>query len=374
MIYLDYSATTPVDKQVIETFNKVSLDFVGNPNSLHKLGVKAKELEISATKQIKELLKLKNHEIIYTSGSSESNNLAIKGICLKHQGIGKHIITTNLEHSSIYGPIGYLQKQGYTVDFVKTKNGLVDMEDLKKILRNDTVLVTIASVNSETGVLQNIEEIAKFLKDKNCYFHVDMTQSIGKVNINFDNIDLVSFSAHKIYGLKGIGCLIKKDNIIIEPLIHGGKSTTIYRSGTPALPLIASLSKALRLSLTDLDKKYQYVEKLNEKLKKELEKFKNVRINSNKNSIPHILNISVLNSKPETFQHALEEYDIYISTQSACSTNNPISKAVYEVTKNEESARHSIRISLSSLTTEEELQKFMEAFLNCYNKFDNLKG
>ncbi len=374
MIYLDYSATTPVDKQVLETFNKVSLDFVGNPNSLHKLGVKAKELEISATKQIKELLKLKNHEIIYTSGSSESNNLAIKGICLKHQGIGKHIITTNLEHSSIYGPIGYLQKQGYTVDFVKTKNGLVDMEDLKKILRNDTVLVTIASVNSETGVLQNIEEIAKFLKDKNCYFHVDMTQSIGKVNINFDNIDLVSFSAHKIYGLKGIGCLIKKDNIIIEPLIHGGKSTTIYRSGTPALPLIASLSKALRLSLTDLDKKYQYVEKLNEKLKKELEKFKNVRINSNKNSIPHILNISVLNSKPETFQHALEEYDIYISTQSACSTNNPISKAVYEVTKNEESARHSIRISLSSLTTEEELQKFMEAFLNCYNKFDNLKG
>ncbi|MBP3461347.1 MAG: cysteine desulfurase [Bacilli bacterium] len=374
MIYLDYSATTPVDKQVLETFNKVSLDFIGNPNSLHKLGVKAKELEISATKQIKELLKLKNHEIIYTSGSSESNNLAIKGICLKHQGIGKHIITTNLEHSSIYGPIGYLQKQGYTVDFVKTKNGLVDMEDLKKILRNDTVLVTIASVNSETGVLQNIEEIAKFLKDKNCYFHVDMTQSIGKVNINFDNIDLVSFSAHKIYGLKGIGCLIKKDNIIIEPLIHGGKSTTIYRSGTPALPLIASLSKALRLSLTDLDKKYQYVEKLNEKLKKELEKFKNVRINSNKNSIPHILNISVLNSKPETFQHALEEYDIYISTQSACSTNNPISKAVYEVTKNEESARHSIRISLSSLTTEEELQKFMEAFLNCYNKFDNLKG
>ena len=188
MIYLDYSATTPVDKQVLETFNKVSLDFVGNPNSLHKLGVKAKELEISATKQIKELLKLKNHEIIYTSGSSESNNLAIKGICLKHQGIGKHIITTNLEHSSIYGPIGYLQKQGYTVDFVKTKNGLVDMEDLKKILRNDTVLVTIASVNSETGVLQNIEEIAKFLKDKNCYFHVDMTQSIGKVNINFDKM------------------------------------------------------------------------------------------------------------------------------------------------------------------------------------------
>ena len=148
MIYLDYSATTPVNKDVLETFNKVSTDFIGNPNSLHKLGVEAKKLEESATNQIKELLKLTNHEVIYTSGSSESNNLAIKGICLKHQGIGKHIITTNLEHSSIYGPIGYLQKLGYEVDFVKTNNGLVDMDDLKRLVRDDTVLVTIASVNS----------------------------------------------------------------------------------------------------------------------------------------------------------------------------------------------------------------------------------
>lgn len=370
MIYLDYSATTPVNKEVLDTFNKVCLDFPGNPNSLHKLGVESKKLIDSATKQIADLLNLKDKEIIYTSGSSESNNLAIKGLCLKHEGMGKHIITTNLEHSSIYGPIGYLQKLGYEVDFVKTNNGLVDLEDLKKLIREDTVLVTIASVNSETGVLQNIEEIAKLLKDKKCYFHVDMTQSVGKVNINMNNVDLVSFSGHKFYGLKGIGVLIKNKDLTLEPLIHGGKSTTVYRSGTPALPLIVSISKALRLALTDLDKKYDYIKELNDYLKEKLNKYEKVHINSNDNSIPHVLNLSVMHTKPETFQHALEEYDIYISTQSACSANNPISKAVFEVTKDEECAKHSIRVSLSSLTTKEEIEKFLDAFDKCYNKLN----
>ena len=368
MIYLDYSATTPVEKQVLDTFNRVSLDFPGNPNSLHKLGVESKKLIDSATNQIKELLNLKDKEIIYTSGSSESNNLAIKGLCLKHSGIGKHIITTNLEHSSIYGPIGYLQKLGYEVDFVKTNNGLVDIDDLEKLIRDDTILVTIASVNSETGMLQNIEEIAKLLKNKKCYFHVDMTQSVGKVNIDMNDIDLVSFSGHKFYGLKGIGVLVKNNDLTLEPLIHGGKSTTVYRSGTPALPLIVSISKALRLALTDLDTKYNYIKELNDYLRKQLEKYENVKINSNKNAIPHVLNLSVMHAKPETFQHALEEYDIYISTQSACSANNPVSKAVLEVTNDEERAKHSIRISLSSLTTKEELNKFLDAFDKCYHK------
>ena len=368
MIYLDYSATTPVNKEVLDTFSKVSLDFPGNPNSLHKLGVESKRLIDSATKQIEELLKLKDKEIIYTSGSSESNNLAIKGLCLKHEGMGKHIITTNLEHSSIYGPIGYLQKLGYEVDFVKTNNGLVDLEDLERLIKDDTVLVTIASVNSETGVCQNIKEIAKLLKDKKCFFHVDMTQSVGKVNIDMNDVDLVSFSAHKFYGLKGIGVLVKNKDLTLEPLIHGGKSTTVYRSGTPALPLIASISKALRLALTDLDKKYDHIKELNTYIKEKLSKYENVHINSNENSIPHILNLSVMHAKPETFQHALEEYDIYISTQSACSANNPVSKAVLEVTKDEETAKHSIRVSLSYLTTKEEVDKFIEAFKECYNK------
>lgn len=370
MTYLDYSATTPVNKEVLESFNKTCLEYIGNPNSLHKLGVKSKKLEESATKQIARLLNVKEDEIIYTSGSSESNNLAIKGICERYSRIGKHIITTNLEHSSIYGPIGYLQKQGYEVDFVKTNNGIVDLEDLKNKLRKDTVLVSIASVNSETGIKQNIEEIARILKNYNCYFHVDATQSIGKVNIDFKNVDLVSFSAHKIFGLKGIGCLIKKENIDLIPLIHGGKSTTIYRSGTPALPLIVSLSKALRLALEDLDKKELYVKELNNYLKENIKDIKNVTINSNEYSIPQVLNISILNVKPETMLHALEEDDIYISTQSACSSNNPVSKAVLEVTGDQERAKHSIRVSISYITTKEEIDTFIKSFKKNVERLD----
>ncbi len=374
MVYLDYSATTPVNKEVLETFNKTCIDFIGNPNSLHKLGVEAKKLEEQATNQIAKLLKVKSNEIIYTSGSSESNNLAIKGICLKYQNRGKHIITTNLEHSSIYGPIGSLQRNGFTVDFVKTDNqGLVDVEDLKKLINDDTILVTIASVNSETGLKQNIDEIGALLKNyPKCFFHVDMTQSIGKIDISLDNVYLSSFSSHKFYGLKGICVLIKKEKISLEPLINGGKSTTVFRSGTPALPLIVSLAKALRLSLENIQEKYDYVLKINQELKNYLKKYDNVHINSNEKCIPHMLNISVLNIKPETMQHALEDYDVYISTQSACSSSNTLSKAVYELTKDKLVASHSIRISLSYLTTKEEIEIFKKTFDKCYNSL-NLK-
>ena len=369
MIYLDYSATTPVNKDVLDTFNKCCLDFIGNPNSLHKLGVNSKNLIDNATKQIASILNVKEEEIIYTSGASESNNMAIKGICLKYQNRGKHIITTNLEHSSIYGPISYLRKQGFTVDFVSLdENGLVDIENLKSLIKDDTILVSIASVNSEIGIRQNIEEIGLLLKNyPKCFFHVDMTQSIGKIKIPLDNVDLMSFSAHKFYGIKGIGVLYKKEKIDIEPLIHGGKSTTIYRSGTPMLPLIVSTSKALRLAYEDLDKKYDHVLNLNKYLKEKLSNYKNVYINSNDKCVPFVLNISVVGIKPETMLHALEEKDIYISTQSACSTGNK-SLAVYSLTNSDERALSSIRISLSYLTTKEEINLFLEAFDECYNK------
>lgn len=371
MIYLDYSATTPVDSRVLDTYNKVTNNFIGNPNSLHKLGIEAKKLETEATSQIKKIMNLTNEEIIYTSCSSESNNLAIKGIALRNQKKGKHIITTNLEHSSIYGPIGYLQNLGFEVDIVKTNEyGLVDIDDLKKILRDDTILVTIGAVNSETGVKQNIEELANLLKNYSCYFHVDATQAVGKVRVDYSNVDLISFAAHKFYGPKGIGILIKKENVLIEPLIHGGKSTTKYRSGTPALPLIASLSKALRLIDDVQDEYLDKAVKYNKILVDKLKEYDNVTINSNDYSIPHILNISILNIKPETLQHALENYDIYISTQSACSSNNPSSKSVLEVTKNEEQSKHSVRISLSGLTTDEEISKFLNAFDKCYKELN----
>lgn len=367
MIYLDYSATTPLDKRVLDTFNKVSLEFIGNPNSLHILGVKSKELIDSSTELIKKVLNLKNSEVIYTSGSSEANNLAIKGICEKYQNRGKHIITTPFEHSSIYGPLNYLSEQGYEVDFVNTDiNGQVDLKDLKSKLREDTILVSVVAVNSEIGILQPIDKIKDILKEyPKCFFHVDATQAIGKIKIDLDGIDLVSFSAHKFFGLKGIGALIKKDGVNLEPQIHGGKSTTNYRSGTPVVALIASLAKALRLSYENIDTNYEHILNLNRYLQDKLQSYSEVKINSNDYCIPHILNFSVIGIKPETLLHALEEDYVYISTQSACSTGAS-SKAVMALTKDQKRANSSVRVSISKLTTKEEIDKFIEVFDKCY--------
>ena len=369
MIYLDYSATTPANKEVLDTFVKASEKYIGNPNSLHKLGTDAKNLIDSATNQIKDILKT-DKEVIYTSGSSESNNLVIKGVCSRYKNRGNHIIISPFEHSSIIAPVNYLIDNGFEVDFVNLdENGMVDLNHLKSLIKDTTILVSIASVNSEIGLLQPIDEIGKIIKEyPKCYFHSDMTQSIGKVDVPMDNVDFVSFSAHKFFGIKGIGCLLKKENIVIDPLIHGGKSTTVYRSGTPALPLIVSLSKALRLAYSDFYEKYDHVKELNEYLKNSLKKYSNVFINSNDYSIPHILNISVIGVKPETMLHALEEYDIYISTQSACSSSNTLSKAVLNLTHDEERAKSSIRISISSITTKEEINQFLEAFDKCYER------
>ena len=375
MVYLDYSATTPVNIDVLDTFNKVSTGFIGNPNSLHKLGVESKNLIDAATKQIASILKIKENEIIYTSGASEANNTALKGVCLRYQKRGKHIITTHFEHSSIYGPISYLQTLGFEVDFVETdENGIVNVNNLKELLKEDTILVTIGAVNSEIGILQPINELAKVVKDNsNAFFHSDFTQQIGKKECNTENIDLISFSAHKFFGVKGIGVLVKKENINIEPIIHGGKSTTIYRSGTPATPLIASISKALRLVNTDMDKHYSYVKEINERVRKELSKYELVRINSPEDALPYILNISVLGVKPEVLLHALEEDDVYISTQTACSSKTDESKAVFALTKDSERSKSSVRISLSYKTTEEEINEFLKVFDKCYNRLTTLR-
>lgn len=372
MIYLDYSATTPVDDQVLESYIQTTKNIIGNPNSLHKLGLEAKMLIEAATNQIANILNLKPSEIIYTSGASESNNTAIKGICLKYQNRGKHIITTKLEHSSVEEPLNYLKNQGFEVEYVKLDdNGQVNLEDLEQKIREDTILVTITSINSELGVKEPIEEIAKIVKKHpKTFFHTDITQSMGKERINLENVDLASFSAQKFYGMKGIGALIKKESIVIEPLIHGGKSWTKERSGTPPTALIVSMAKALRLAYENLDEKVKIVTEHNNYLRKELEK-NHITINSPKIAIPHILNISIENIKPETMLHALEQEEIYVSTKTACSTSD-ISKAVYAVTGQTENASHSLRISISHKTTKNELEIFIKTLVKLRDELNTL--
>ena len=362
MIYLDYSATTPVDYEVIDTYSKVCKEFIGNPNSLHKLGLDAKKLIDASTKQIAKILGFKDSEIIYTSGASEANNTAIKGVVSKYSNRGKHIITTELEHSSIVAPLNYLQSKGYEVDFVKLdSNGLVDLEDLEKLIRDDTVLVSIASVNSEVGIKQDLKKIREVLKkNPKTIFHSDVTQSIGKEKIDLSYVDLASMSCQKFFGMKGIGALYKREGLVIDPLIHGGKSTTIFRSGTPATPLIASFAKALRLVYEDFNKRDKYIHELNKYFIDKLSDL-DVEINSNSYCVPQVVNLSIKGIKPETMQHALEEHDIYISTQTACSTGD-YSRAVYAVTHDKERASHSVRVSLSYKTTYEEIDEFIDVF------------
>ncbi len=353
MIYLDYSATTKPDKGVLDTFVEVSNRYFGNPNSLHKLGSEAKNLISASTSQIATILGVKEKEIIYTSGATEANNTAIFGVIRSYTTRGKEIITTPLEHSSVLEPLKYLETLGYKIKYLSLdQNGLVDIEDLKRKLSYETLIVSIYSINIEIVI-----------------FHSDVTQIIGKEKINFDFIDLASFSAQKFYGLKGIGCLIKKEYISLIPLIHGGKSTTIYRSGTPAISLIASLAKALRLAYTNIEENYAKVEKLNSFLIHELKKIEDVHINSNRYSIPNIVNISILGVKAETMLHALEEEDIYLSTKTACSGDG-YSLAIYTLTGDKNLASSSLRISLSHLTEKEELVVFMKILKE---KVDHLK-
>ena len=361
MVYLDYSATTPVNEEVLNSFVEASRNYIGNPNSLHKLGVESKHVIDAATKQIADILHVKEDEIIYTSGASESNNTAIKGIAFRYKNRGKHIISTELEHSSIIAPLNYLVSLGYEVDFVELdESGQVDLEDLKKKMRDDTILVSIGSVNSEIGIRQPIKEISKIVRQyPKCILHSDMTQSIGKEKVDLSLVDMASLSGQKFYGMKGVGILYKKEKLAIDSLIHGGKSTTIYRSGTPALPLIVSISKALRLAYVDFDKKYEHVKEINEYLRSKLENL-NVDINSPKNALPHMLNFSLRGIKSETMLHALEKDDIYISTQTACSVGD-YSKAVYAVVHDKQKASSSMRVSISYLTTKEEIDIFVNS-------------
>jgi cysteine desulfurase len=276
-IYLDYSATTPIDETVLNCFIETAKNYFGNANSHHSLGERSKRIIEESTNNIKEYFNIsETHDVIFTSGASESNNTVIKGLVKD----GKtEIITTKLEHSSIYAPIGFKQRDGYTIKFAPLNlDGTVNIEKLLELITDKTLLVTIGAVNSEMGIRQPIEKIGEALKDKDVFFHSDITQCVGKDNINLANVDFASFSGHKIYGFKGVGCLIKRKNIPLKALINGGKSTTIYRSGTPQSELISSFSKSFELFKDSLLKKYVYVNGLNLKIKSHLKKYDNIRI------------------------------------------------------------------------------------------------
>ncbi len=368
MIYLDYSATTPISLEVLDTMNRTYKEYIGNPNSINALGIKSNELLHSAIKQIADLFNILENEITFTSSSTESNNLAIIGTALKYYKKGKHIIVSRLEHPSIYSICDYLKTIGFEIDYVNNdKEGLIDFEHLRTLIRKDTILVSICAVNSETGVRQPLKMIRQIIKKVNAFtiFHSDMTQAIGKTTISLHDVDLASISSHKIYGPKGIAMLYKASDIKLTPLIYGSGSSNELKPGTPALPLIVGFSKALRLANEDLEKKEKYISLLNDRICTRLKKYYNIKINKTRYSIPHILNISVMDVMPETLMHALDKEGVYVSTNTACSSGE-ISKAILAIYGDQKRAKHTIRISLSSMTTTGEVTQFLEIFDKCY--------
>lgn len=374
-LYLDYAANTPVDEEVLKTFNDSTLKYFANPNATHGLGVEVNYKINETTDRIIELLKRNTRldddmEIVYTSGSSESNNLAIKGVAQTYKENGKHIISTFLEHSSVSSPLSYLKEQGYEIDIVGiTSDGRVDLEELKRLIRDDTILVSVCYIDSEVGNVQLIREIAELVsKYPNCFLHVDATQAIGKTEVNFSGVDLISFAPHKFNGLNGFGCLLKKKDMVLEPLINGGASTTIYRSGTPVIGQICALERALELTFNNLKKRYEYVNKLNEKLRSKLLSYDNVKINTVSKNNPYILNVSVNGVKAVNFKKKLEEYGVCISIKSACTVTITPSRIVMSMTHDRKRAFASWRISLSHLVAEEDIDKFLEIFDKCYKE------
>ena len=364
MIYLDYTSNMPVEPQVLEAFCEAERRFVGNANARHGMGQETAKAIARATTVCAELLNVRPEEVIFNSGASEGNNTAIMGIAHASRHVGRHIITTPLEHASVSGCLTALQERGWEIDVLDVnRDGTIDLRQLGDLIRRDTVLVTLCAVDSELGVVQPVEEASAIVRaHSSCRLHVDATQIIGRLPFDFSLADTVSLSAHKFGGLNGSGLLWKRGDVEMEPLIHGGTSTTLYRSGTPAVGLAVSLAEALRIATDQRETRLETVRGLNQHLREHLSSRSGVTIHSPRSAVPHILNLGVSGVKGTAFRDALAERGVCVSVKSACSVENTPSRAVYAVTRSRKAALESWRVSLSHRTTMKELDEFIQVF------------
>ena len=351
VIYLDNAATSKVHPEVLESFNQITLKYFANPSSIHALGQEAQRLLEKSREQILNLFNLKHHEVIFTSGATEANNLAIKGYAFANRGRGNHIITTAIEHPSVLNTVKQLEKYGFEVTILPVnEKGIIEVNSLKAAIKDNTILVSIMSVNNETGAINPIKEVGEILKDyPKIAFHVDMTQAIGKIDIPLDNIDMFSFAGHKIHGLLGSGALIKEKKIILEPLNNGGGQENNLRSGTNTLALSASLAKALRLAINAQKENYEKVTRLRDYLlsylKDNPDKY---HLNSFDLANPYIVNFSLLEHKASVVVEALSNKGIMVSSLSAChSKNEDYSYVIYAMNQDMKLAHNTIRVSFS---------------------------
>ena len=360
--YFDNSATTRCTQTAVDIMQRVLLEDYGNPSSLHMKGVVAENYIKTAREQIAKILKVSEKEMIFTSGGTESNNLALIGTALANQRAGRHIITTAIEHASVYNPLIFLEEQGYEVTYLPVDHeGRISLDELEAAVREDTILVSIMHVNNEIGTIEPVGEVAARVHAKNprTLLHVDAIQSFGKLRIypKRMGIDLLSVSGHKIHGPKGVGFLYVRDKTKIRPIIHGGGQQRDMRSGTENVPGIAGIGAAAAQLYENFDEKIDALYELREYLVAGMQALEGTTINGaqGRAAAPHIVSVSFAGIRAEVLLHALEERQIYVSTGSACSSNHPaISGTLKAIGVAPELLDATVRFSLSVDSTREE--------------------
>ncbi len=368
-IYLDNSATTKVLDSVKEIVVKTMTEDYGNPSARHRKGKEAEDYVKEAADIIAKTLKVQPKEILFTSGGTESNNTALIGAAMANKRAGNHIVTTRIEHPSVYNPLIFLEELGFEVTYLSVDgDGHISLEELRESLCPDTILVSIMYVNNEIGAVEPIEAISSVIREKSpkALFHVDAIQAYGKYQIRpkKQGIDLLSVSAHKIHGPKGVGFLYINEKAKVKPLILGGGQQRNMRSGTENVPGIAGLGQAAREAYTDFEEKISYICSLKDYFTDRVSELDGVVVNSKKglDSAPQIASVSFRGVRSEVLLHALEEKGIYVSSGSACSSNHPaISGTLKSIGVGREYLDATLRFSFSRFNTTEEIDRCMEA-------------
>lgn len=367
--YLDNSATTVCEPGVVEKMVQMMTVSYGNPSAMHHKGVEAENYIKEAREIIAKTMKVQEKELIFTSGGTESNNMAIMGCAAANHRMGKHLITTQIEHPAVGNVMKHLEEEGYEVTYLPVdENGIVKLEELKKAMRPDTMLVSVMHVNNEIGSVQPLEEISRIVKQNNpaALFHVDAIQGYGKYRIfpKKMGIDLLSVSSHKIHGPKGVGFLYCDSKVKIKPILFGGGQQRDLRSGTENVPGIVGMAEAVKELYTDFEKKIEHLYRIKEHFAEKLSALDQVKINglSGRESAPHIVSVSFPGVRSEVLLHALEAREIYASAGSACSSNKPaVSATLRAIHVPKEQLDSTLRFSFSVHTTMEEIDYCAEA-------------
>lgn len=364
-VYADNNATTPVDPRVKEAMLPYLSEKFGNPSSLHSFGREAKEALMDARKRVAKVINSNPEAIVFTSGGSEADNLALKGIAEKNKDKGKHIITSKIEHKAVLETCKYLEKQGFEITYLPVdENGFVSPAKVESEIRDDTILVSLMMANNEIGTIEPIQEIGKLLKNEDIYFHTDAVQCLGKtpVDVRELNVDLLSLSSHKIYGPKGVGALFVKDGVELTSLIHGGDQENGRRSGTENLPGIVGFGKACELANKNLEEESEKLRRLGAKLiKRVLNSVEDVRLNGPKaNRLPGNANFSFKYIEGESLIMKLDGEGIACSSGSACTSESlEPSHVLLAIGLPKKIAHGSLRIGLGRFNTEEDVAKIV---------------